>query len=543
MSEFADVLRRENPAIDAIIAGAGDIVATNKYRDIDAMLNQMQQQRGDILRRQNLEMKYQNGINMLKNSPDMLYNTAYQVDKYNPNLEGTDAFARYNFYKKQMAENNAGMPKSFEDFVAGDEPSKIELLNKGLASQTKNVIGDDEIKNLIYKQGGFTPEEIDWYNNKTKDLKDRKQFNQELMDMVTRNQAILTSKGEVGKRYFDALKNRAANMEIVPEKGEFKFEKIGDDLYRFDAFGGFEKVVTGTPKLTPMTEIKTRVVKNDDGTYSFKVPMKNDKGDVQFKMVPGATENDFNIQEAEDVNKATDFFEKRDYMQGQKIEFKTMFPSLGKKGSKGSQKTQLDDVEKKQLSDIKSWGLTGRNWALMNDSEKKKYTDREQELAKLYFNSDVKKLQEVKESIIKSKGKNSDEKAFLDYLNSREDGTDGQQTPLSGFPVMNPPKNTAPVTNEKNQKIQKIYKDEAEKRKQQYISELKNSGKFNDGQFTAVKKATEKIFNRFNDIIGNWGRTDLTPKQWREEFLKVNWNQTEYEILKQMFKNSFGQDL
>jgi len=540
---FAGVVRRINPLIDSVLGQADDIMVDNNYQRVKKRLDEFEGQRQSLGRKNMLDMRYNDALMQLQSNPDALYKDKVFLDKTSPDFQQHEAFTRYNNYKAMQDPNALGpdgkpvAPMSIDDFINSDNvPSTVkeDLIAKGLLQQSKVQLDDNELQNLITTTAGLTAEDIAFRNEMNAKNLNTKDYNREVAKYIQNSEGDLTSRGRLANSLFKRTVGLGQDLQILPNTKEFKYEKIGDDLYQINnTDGSVKKVVAGDGKITHASGMNPRIIedKNSPTGYSYKTFNQDKKGNIKPMVTPGATESEWQNQLSLDADKQ---FTQEDAINknfGNKISFRGMFPGGSSKKKGSGSKTELDAVDSKRLSEIKEWGISGDKWAKMNDTQKNDYIIKEKQLADLYFKGDVKKLQEVKEKIISGKNEKQQKQAYLEYINGED--TDGTDT--GGLiPVVIPPKGkeTAPLN-----KI-KAANDIIDSRTAKMKKEFSNIKEFDKSTLKLVNSVADKVNQRIKDTITSWGRSDLTPEQWKQEILKVNWTGTELGILKIILKEN-----
>ena len=536
---FAGVVRRINPLIDSVLGQVDDIMVDNNYQRVKKRLDEFEGQRQSLGRKNMLDMRYNDALMQLQSNPDALYKDKVFLDKTSPDFQQHEAFTRYNNYKAMQDPNALGpdgkpvAPMSIDDFINSDNvPSTVkeDLIAKGLLQQSKVQLDDNELQNLITTTAGLTAEDIAFRNEMNAKNLNTKDYNREVAKYIQNSEGDLTSRGRLANSLFKRTVGLGQDLQILPNTKEFKYEKIGDDLYQINnTDGSVKKVVAGEANVTPFSK-EARVVQNPDGTFSKEIDFVDKKGNLKTKKY-NATQDEYDIYRTQVEDKTWSKQERMQQGLDNKISFRGMFPGGSSKKKGSGSKTELDAVDSKRLSEIKEWGISGDKWAKMNDLQKNDYIVKEKQLADLYFKGDVKKLQEVKEKIISGKNEKQQIQAYLEYINGED--TDGTDT--GGLiPVVIPPKGkeTAPLN-----KI-KAANDIIDSRTAKMKKEFSNIKEFDKSTLKLVNSVADKVNQRIKDTITSWGRSDLTPEQWKQEILKVNWSGTELGILKIILKEN-----
>ena len=522
---FAGVVRRINPLIDSVLGQVDDIMVDNNYQRVKKRLDEFEGQRQSLVRKNMLDMRYNDALMQLQSNPDALYKDKVFLDKTSPAFQQHEAFTRYNNYKAMQDPNALGpdgkpvAPMSIDDFINSDNvPSTVkeDLIAKGLLQQSKVQLDDNELQNLITTTAGLSAEDIAFRNEMNAKNLSAADYNRAVRNYVMESQGDLTSRGRLADSLFKRTAGIGQDLQIAPDKIDYK--TVDGKLLRVnETTGKVETTYEGEANVTPFSK-EARVVQNPDGTFSKEIDFVDKKGNLKTKKY-NATQDEYEIYRTTVENKTFSAQEKMQQSLDNKKDFygyRISTGGTGKKKSGGTVINQLDDVQKKGLSDIKSWGLSGSKWATMNDLEKQEYIDKEKELAKLYTNGDIKKLQEVKENIIKSKGKNSDEKAYLEYLNNGA----GEDTPQQ---------DSFPSTPNTGKIIDKV-------KAKAFGTAVENFQNFIENDKYAYDQKGKKVGN-YNISPSDWAR-ELSYQPFIKELDEIT-----MELLVDWFKRKTGKEL
>lgn len=251
----------------------------------------------------------------------------------------------------------------------------------------ENGVEAENIYANAYNQLGWSPEDVAFYEEAKGKFSGQgvNNYNQKLTDFILQNQPRLVSRGSLGNQLAQNFTQVAGGLGLQKPKKEIK--TVGNNLVQIDEeTGETNEIYRGEPKWKRESGLQIAVVEDENSPtgLSFRVPFVDQSGNIEFRQTPGATEDDLQMYLATVMNKSTDWKEKADYMQGLKIDFKSMFGGSGKGGLKGMLDDLLNLNETFDYTTLKDFAKKSRNYNNLSEEEMKDYRAKQKELTARY---------------------------------------------------------------------------------------------------------------------------------------------------------------
>jgi hypothetical protein len=141
----------------------------------------------------------------------------------------------------------------------------------------------DEMLASYYKEAGIAPEDVAWYQENKGKYKATK-YNEKLTDLMNEYIPYFMGRDETSQQYGALLGGRIDKEMIKPTK--YEYQKIGNDLYRFDTWGMIEKIVDGEEKQEWTVDAQIPVTMfEDNGKFYARQTFKNKKAETTQREV------------------------------------------------------------------------------------------------------------------------------------------------------------------------------------------------------------------------------------------------------------------
>lgn len=201
-------------------------------------------------------------------------------------LKNVEAITGYSEYSTRM-EKEGKTPLNPDEYLSArpDLYGKLKAAYPNAFKMVKEqtALSNDEILAEYYKAANVTADEVAWYQENKGKYK-ATAYNEQLTDLMNQYIPYFVSRGQTGLKYGAMLEEQIKQNYIKPPA--YKYEKVGDELYRMDEWGNM-KLVSKNEKQewTPDAQIPVAYFEKDGNIYISQV-MKNKKGDTKPTIVP-----------------------------------------------------------------------------------------------------------------------------------------------------------------------------------------------------------------------------------------------------------------
>lgn len=351
---------------------------------------------------------------------------------------------------------------------------------------------DKEFDIASYHAAGFNDDDIDFLKKamQNKDALSEDDYNNKIKKMVYGAYPYLMSKGSKGDVYAKMLGLQGEDAKIVPQKkdkNEYQFLIKDGKLIRGDKNTGKYSVDDIDPNADDTDPKDWKVFTDENGDYgepgSQFLGERVKQKDGSYKIV---FRDKLNKRELDDETA-------REHKRDRTDEYAPTGRNNGTRRRRGP--------SSKKETKFNTWKP--------EDFKKLKTTDLDS-----YDIGELNKLKDYKKLLPK-------------------DVQDALKTKLKG--QMSSDDNTGDNTGDNSGT------------KKGNLKNQKGMGEYERNHLEGANENEKTAMNNVNgwikDTIKQWGRNNLTADEWKKEIYDENWDDTEWEIIKQYYKDKFGTDL
>jgi hypothetical protein len=295
MPQSQDLFEKYKAPIESFIGAVRNKVSFDSYEDAMDHINELKTYKDSVRKVQDITDKLTsvdlNNVPLTKPVDKEVIDPNWMNYYTKEELQNVKPLSNYLAYSEEQSKNGKDI-LSMDDYLKNrpDLYNELKTTHGNIfKKQTdQQPMSNDELTAEYYRQAGLKPEDVKWYlENKGKYT--ATQYNERINDLVTKYVPYFINRGQEGQNYASLLSTEGGNMLIKPKA--YKFEKIGQDLFRIDPETGTAKIIAkGDGKEKPSSTVKPTIVYKD-GQYYHHIAYESPKG-LTFKDVLDTDQTD-----------------------------------------------------------------------------------------------------------------------------------------------------------------------------------------------------------------------------------------------------------
>ncbi len=491
-SENGDFIKRNAAHFASILGTLSDYSVNNRYNDLEKQLM-------DYKKRYDEYNKYkkirQSVTDTQLDDEELKYLTQQQGVDFSPDLMKTEAYQKFNETNPSQVSKITGKPfrsdqdsRKFVDFLKASYSTNGEINPDyaGFVKSKEKNLSDEDLMNAYLLKSDISPEDrklFDTYRNFDADA-----YNKKVQNDVLKVLPTLKSRGSLGDTLSDAYAKRGANY-LLEEKKDKRTNQFHDGkMFTFDEDGYLI-----SEKQTKDEKVKDFALNKDASIKMFQDKEGNTHYGY-FQPDPNSADAGYTGWKYTGVTA-----EQRDY------DYQEGLGEFSNTSGTGKSRTRSRGVSNRGDSGDES----GSQLELDTIDKMKKFAKIKAELEANGWNP-----------------KNIDPKGKDKYDTNEQKYTDMKKE----LEALLPDQDVDALAND-------IYKKTYTGKK----SKAKNEVEYLRETIYANPKARVKLF--FNNVLKDWGRSDLTAAEWAYEILQDEWSDEEWNLVKSNFTAMTGENI